>query len=156
MGRQRLERTMRRRWRNADNPPWGTLQGDPVEHAKARLLAPHIGSAHSVLDCGCGGGDFLGLIDPDRWFARVVGLDVAEQAIERARRTGRYAELVCGHLEDAPQHVSGRFDLVLLGEVLYYIRDYRTALTRMVDAFLALGGHRLHRGRDGPRILLAA
>jgi 2-polyprenyl-3-methyl-5-hydroxy-6-metoxy-1,4-benzoquinol methylase len=140
MGRERLERTMRRRWRSADVPPWGALHGDRVEHAKVKLLAPHIGSVHSVLDCGCGGGDFLGLIDPDRRFERVVGLDVAEQAIERARRTGRYGELVCGHFEDAPRRISERFDLVLLGEVLYYIRDYQTALTRMLDAFLAPRG----------------
>jgi 2-polyprenyl-3-methyl-5-hydroxy-6-metoxy-1,4-benzoquinol methylase len=140
MDPQRLARAMRRRWANADDPPWGTLDGDPIEEAKARLLAPHLPGVRSVLDCGCGGGDFLALIDPARRFERVVGIDVAEQAIARARRTGRYADLICGHVEDAQIGSWPLFDLVLFGEMLYYIRDYRIALSRTVDRFLAHHG----------------
>src|SRR5206468_515700 len=71
-----LEKAFQRRWTDAATPPWGTLAADPVERAKARLLHAQIGDVRSVLDCGCGGGDFLALIDPDRRFERVVGIDV--------------------------------------------------------------------------------
>ncbi len=149
---------MRRRWRSADAPPWGdesALAADPVERAKAALLAPHLAGVRSVLDCGCGGGDFLALVDPERRLGPVVGVDVAEQAIVRARRTGRYAELVCADIADAPERVAGRFDLLLLGEVLYYLRDYRGALDRLLElvapggvAFLALAVGRDYFGPD--------
>ena len=143
LDRDRLVRTMRRRWASADDPPWGRLAEDPIEQAKARMLAAHTGGVRSVLDCGCGGGDFLSLVDPDRRFAHVVGVDVAEQAIARARRTGRFAALVCGHVEDLafdPGPEARRFDLLLFGEMLYYNRDYRLTLTRTVERFLAPGG----------------
>src|SRR5262245_62890285 len=110
---EQLARTMRRRWASADDPPWGTLAGDPVEEAKARALWPHLGGVRTVLDCGCGGGDFLTLIDPGRRFQFVVGIDVAEQAIARARRTGRYDDLVCGRIEDASHLAHPRFDLIV-------------------------------------------
>ncbi len=142
MGRRRLERVMRRRWQSADAPPWGTLgalEADAVERAKAALLRPHLAGAASVLDCGCGGGDFLRLADPERRVARAVGVDVAEQAIVRAERGGRYAELHCGHIEDVVARLDEKFDAVLLGEVLYYIRDYGHALDRALDR-IAPGG----------------
>jgi SAM-dependent methyltransferase len=140
MDRPQLERTMHRRWADAGNPPWGTLTGDPVEEAKARLLAPHLDAVRAVLDCGCGGGDFLALVDPERRLEYAVGVDVAERAIERARRTGRYAHLVCGHVEDLAPGSFTLFDLVLFSEMLYYIRDYRLALGQTIDTFLTPGG----------------
>jgi SAM-dependent methyltransferase len=143
LDRDRLVRTMRQRWASADAPPWGTLTGDPVEQEKAALLAAYLDGVRSVLDCGCGGGDFLALLDPERRFTHVVGVDVAEQAIARARRTGRYAALVCGHVEDLAFDQDSevrRFDLLLFGEMLYYNRDYRLTLSRTLERFLAPHG----------------
>src|SRR5206468_434446 len=42
--------------------------------------------------------------------------------------------------DDAPDRVRGRFDLILLAEMLYYVRDYQRTLERTVDTFLAPGG----------------
>src|SRR6185295_12562206 len=104
--------------------------------AKARMLRAHLDGVNSVLDCGCGGGDFLALADPGRRLARVVGVDVADRAIERARGTGRYTELHCAHVEDVADTIAGRFDLLVFGEMLYYVRDYRLALSRTIESFL--------------------
>src|SRR5689334_5484000 len=120
LDRAALVRVMRQRWADAGRPPWGTLAGDPVEDAKARLLAPHLRGVRSVLDCGCGGGDFLALVDPARELQHVIGVDVAEEAIARARLTRRYSGLICAHVDDVADMTRGRFDAVMFGEMLYY------------------------------------
>jgi 3' terminal RNA ribose 2'-O-methyltransferase Hen1 len=70
----------------------------------------------SVVDLGCGEGRFLQLLVRDRRFARVTGLDVSLQALERA------ADRL--HLDRMPAATRDRIAL-LHGSVLY--RDKRLA-----------------------------
>lgn len=129
-----------REWRSADTPPWGVLAEDPVEVQKAEWLIPHMGSVRSVMDFGCGGGDFLGLLTPRTNIERAVGIDLADKAVERATQSGLYERVVRAHLETAREHFEGKFDLLLFGEVLYYLHDYEKLLTTMIDSFLAPEG----------------
>jgi trans-aconitate methyltransferase len=138
--RRAADRYFNDRWASADAPPWGDLKDDLVEHEKANLLVPHLDGIRSVFDGGCGGGDFLSLIAPRARFERVVGVDLAENAIERARRTGLYAQLLRAQLGEAPRHLHERFDLLMFGEVLYYMSDYREVLAELVDELLTPGG----------------
>ena len=125
---------------SADSPPWGALRNDPVETQKADWLGPYLGPVRSVLDCGCGGGDFLRLVANGVRFERAVGMDIADNAIARARRTGLYTDLVLGDIEMVGDHVRGPFDLVLLCEVLYYMKNYLRTVARVADELIAPGG----------------
>jgi SAM-dependent methyltransferase len=134
----RAERTFNDLWRSADAPPWD-VRSTPIEIDKIELLLPHLHGTRSTLDLACGGGDFLDLLAARADLGRVVGVDIADNALRRAERTGRYAELVRASLQDTPAKVTGEFDLVLLGEVLYYLRDHVFALAG-VTHYVAPGG----------------
>ena len=119
-----LDRTLNDAWKDPDRPPWD-VENTPIEHEKLDLLAPHLTGVTSVLDCGCGGGDFFRMVvrRAGQRFPRAVGLDVAAGALARAGRTGNYDQLVKGLLSDASKLVEGTFDLVLLSDVLSHVRD---------------------------------
>lgn len=128
-------------WATADAPPWD-VQATPIEHAKIDLLAPLCGGVKTVLDLACGGGDFLDLLARRASFEKVVGVDIAENALRRAERTGHYARLVRSHLDDAPKHFQGpdaepgvpsSFDLVLLSDVLPHLADHVFVLSKLLD-----------------------
>src|SRR5262245_5696170 len=55
-----VEGYFNRLWASPECPPWG-VSGCPIEFDKIRLLLPHLARARTVLDCGCGGGDFLAM-----------------------------------------------------------------------------------------------
>jgi SAM-dependent methyltransferase len=132
---------MERRWSAAPLTPWGDIRGCPIENAKAALLRPHLAGVRSVIDLGCGGGDFLSLVAPASSLTRAVGIDCAPGALARARASGLYTELHDGVIEQPPDEVAGPFDLVMLSEVLYYVPDPRAALEITLDRFV--GPHTL-------------
>ncbi len=133
-----LSRVFNGIWKDADRPPWD-VRSCAVERQKIELLAPYLAPVRSVIDCACGGGDFLDLLARRGAFEHVVGFDIAEQALVRAGRTGRYAKLVNAPIAEAHRHVDRRFDLLLLGEVLMYLADYEGSLASAVS-LLAPGG----------------
>jgi SAM-dependent methyltransferase len=87
----------------------------------------------TVLDLGCGSGRYL-VEAAHRGAARVVGVDVAPEMIEVARRltTGATAdtrvELVCADF--GALALDEAFDLVIANGVYDYLDDARTHLTR--------------------------
>lgn len=133
-------RTLGAAWQDPDRPPWD-VQNTPIEQEKVDLLAPRLAQIDSVLDCGCGGGDFFDLVAQraKRKLGYVAGIDVAEGALARARRTGHYDRLVQSLLRDAPSHFDRTFDLVLLSDVLFYVKDYLEVVRRLVP-LVAPGG----------------
>jgi SAM-dependent methyltransferase len=138
---ERLKGYFEQRWRRAAGAaPWGDTRACPIERAKAELLAPHLAGVRTVLDLGCGGGDFLSMIAPLEGFDRAVGIDCAPGAIDRARASGLYHELHVAFVEEAAELVTGRFDLVLLSEVLYYVPDPLAVVAMAADRFVADGG----------------
>jgi 2-polyprenyl-3-methyl-5-hydroxy-6-metoxy-1,4-benzoquinol methylase len=98
-------------------------------------LEASYGPFRSVLDIGCGIGNFL------EWAGRgnrrrAVGLDVAEDAVEVARGRGLEAMLPEELAEQCPPH---EFDLVTLWDVIEHVDDPR-AMLRMATRFLRPGG----------------
>src|SRR5271154_4091892 len=119
---------------------WQTLpEGlEPVELAlRKRFLLEHVRPGDRVLDIGCGEGVFA--IELARAGAEVLGIDVAEEPLRRAR--ARYPELdlrlVDGEgpweLEDAS------FDVVWAGEVIEHVADTASWLSE-VRRVLRSGG----------------
>jgi SAM-dependent methyltransferase len=109
---------------------WSGLPDDPEPWAWARrraLLLGELRAGERVLDLGCGGGRFVAAARDAG--ADVVGVELAQQAVERARRNVPGADvrllepgggLPLGHAE---------VDLVWCSEVLEHVPDTVAFLT---------------------------
>jgi SAM-dependent methyltransferase len=109
------------------------------EHPKHRLTRYHdffvvrIGTATSILDVGCGGGAVARSIARAHPAARVVGIDIEETSIAAARGGENPPNLtfVCG---DATQALpEGRFEIVVLSNVLEHL-DMRVEFMKRMTA----------------------
>jgi ubiquinone/menaquinone biosynthesis C-methylase UbiE len=100
------------------------LPGHDVELRRAFLLA-HLRPGGRVLDLGCGEGDFAA--DAAQAGADVLGVDVAEEAIRRAR--ARHPELRFERVGDELPAQDASFDLVWCSEVLEHVLDTAVLLS---------------------------
>jgi 2-polyprenyl-3-methyl-5-hydroxy-6-metoxy-1,4-benzoquinol methylase len=79
-----------------------------------------------ILDVGCGAGLFFDALDP---FGRVEGIESDRAAVEQS---GRWRERI--HLGDIETYTSsGRFDLILMLDVLEHVDGPATMLRRAAD-----------------------
>jgi SAM-dependent methyltransferase len=103
-------------WRDApeDPEPWAWA-------VRRRMLLDAVRPGERVLDLGCGAGRFVAALRDAG--AEPIGVEVAEAALERARRVAPGADLrladVCGPLP--LDH--GSVDLVWCSEVLEHVAD---------------------------------
>lgn len=100
----------------------------------------------SVIELGCGLGQVCAMVNDAGVARRVVGLDISETAIEKARE--RYPHLEF-HAADArrgwPSAVGGDFNVGLMNQMLWYVLDdLSDVLTRLVEAV-----------RPGGRVIVA-
>jgi SAM-dependent methyltransferase len=114
-------------------PAWAELWAplaDPARELVAR--ATMIGAGTTVLDVGCGSGEFCRLAAARG--ATVSGIDAADGMIDIARRRVPAADLRVGPMERLPWD-DGRFDVVTAFNALQFAADFATALadaTRVV------------------------
>jgi SAM-dependent methyltransferase len=83
-----------------------------------------------LLDCGCGGGDYvLGLLGmgADAWGIEYSAEKIARRQLAVSRR------LAVGDLQDIPL-LDGSIDIALLNEVLEHVPDDRRAMRQVFDA----------------------
>ena len=106
-----------------------------VAQAIARRLAP--AGALRVLDAGCGTGLCGPLLKP--YAARLVGVDLSAQMLERARAHPEYDELVQGELTAYLAAHPGAYDLVASADTLCYFGELRGVCAAAAGA-LAPGG----------------
>jgi 2-polyprenyl-3-methyl-5-hydroxy-6-metoxy-1,4-benzoquinol methylase len=95
---------------------------DPPDFALRRAhLITHVAPGARVLDLGCGDGPFVpALLEAG---ARVVGADVAEAALERARRRAPEARYVRVEPHGPWPFADSEFDVVWASEVLEHVAD---------------------------------
>jgi SAM-dependent methyltransferase len=137
---------------------WAELPDDPEPWAWARRRALLLGEARAgerVLDLGCGAGRFLGALREAG--ADPVGVELAEGALERARRNVPGAEL---HLLAPGGEIpleDASVDLVWCSEVLEHVPDTAGLLSE-ARRVLRTGGRLLVTtpSHDLPRRLLIA
>jgi SAM-dependent methyltransferase len=110
-------------------------RGEGMEHDHLPIVLPlldrmRIAPADNILDVGCGAGWLVPLLAEQVPEGRVVGMDISDEMIRRARRN--YAELdsalfVVGEAEDIPWDANF-FTRVISVESAYYWPDPRRAL----------------------------
>jgi SAM-dependent methyltransferase len=123
-----------------------TGRGEAMEQDHLPIVLPvldrmRIAPAGNILDLGCGAGWLAPLLAEQVPEGRVVGMDVSDEMIRRARRN--YADLdsvlfVVGEAEEIPWDANF-FDRVISVESAYYWPDPQRAL-REICRVLAEGG----------------
>jgi SAM-dependent methyltransferase len=118
-----------RPWLRPDSPVPGAGRERAFQEELDRLLADYLGTADglAVLDVGCGGGRLAPILTEAR---QVVGVDIAEASIARAR--ARHAALGAFSFArmDAARlgFADGGFDAVVMLDVLDVLADPAAAL----------------------------
>ncbi|GAP65026.1 methyltransferase family protein [Mizugakiibacter sediminis] len=92
------------------------------------------GSGCSVLDVGCGNGDFLQRMRRAGWTVR--GIDSDAQAVAVARAQG--VDVMLGSLQD-DSHASNLYDLVTASHVIEHVHDPAAFIAQLYDR-VAPGG----------------
>jgi len=100
------------------------------------VLLPRYVKNGSLLEVGCGSGMYLALMKALGW-KRVVGVDINQEALERARQV-LDVEVHCGSLP-ALKLAAGSFDAVSLSHTLEHVGDPVALLTE-VHRLLKPGG----------------
>ena len=101
-----------------------------AEHLARYWLAAGLARGLEVLDAGCGLGYGTEMI-ARAGASRVVGIDLAPEAIATAsERVGAAAEFRVGDVQDPPFE-KGAFDLVVCFEVLEHLEDPEPAITAL-------------------------
>lgn len=98
-----------------------------VEETIAEVFPQADFASLRVLDVGCGNGSMLALPLAQRGF-QVTGIDIDERSIEHAKQLAKdltNATFVCG---DVAELKMGKFDVVILAEVLEHMTEPRTLL----------------------------
>ncbi|MBN1530843.1 MAG: class I SAM-dependent methyltransferase [Thermoleophilaceae bacterium] len=90
-----------------------------AEHRARYWWAADYVESKDVLDAGCGTGFGTAML-AERHPARLVGVDIAPDALERARRLAPNAEIARGDLRELPFEDSS-FDIVVCFEVIEHI-----------------------------------
>ena len=133
---------------------WAGLPDDPQPWAWTRrraLLVGELRPGDRVLDLGCGTGRFVAAARDAG--ADVVGVDVAERALDRARRVAPGADLRLVSDDGTLPLGHGEVDLVWCSEVLEHVPDTAGFLTE-VRRVLRRGGRLLLTVPDHGRLLV--
>ncbi|SDG34514.1 Methyltransferase domain-containing protein [Sinosporangium album] len=148
-------------WWHRSPDPW-KLQVSLYELNKYRTTLDHVPREPytRILDAGCSEGTFTHLLAREHPGAEIVGVDISERALARARARGEGPRFIAADLTD-PGTI-GVFDLVFCAETLYYLgRDERLRhVSRRLRDLVAPGGvlvlvhpwpeaRRLHRHLEG-------
>lgn len=107
-----------------DNP-WKQL--DEVNNSYSRLntiLSLQKLAATSVLEVGCGLGAFTNYLSNALPDIRIVGMDISQTAIEKARSSYPELQFMIGSLKEIECFKTGEgydFDVIILSEIMWYI-----------------------------------
>lgn len=112
-------------------------EDDPTTEERKRLLAMALAKflaesstgrqAGKILDAGCGNGEFSAFIRELGF--KVVGIDIATPAIERAQKVCPDASFYIGSLEEKLPFHDGEFDAIWCTEVLEHLFDVHACLS---------------------------
>jgi methionine biosynthesis protein MetW len=96
------------------------------------LAAQWLPDSGTLLDVGCGGGDFLKYLRTVRPNIAARGIDVSAEAVSRTRAADFEADVLDPAQDDLP---GGPYDFITCFEVIEHIADAESVLRRMKAAF---------------------
>jgi 2-polyprenyl-6-hydroxyphenyl methylase/3-demethylubiquinone-9 3-methyltransferase len=128
---------------------------EPASHAvRASFLTEHVSPAERVLDVGCGEGVFAAELAAAG--AEVVGLEVAEEPLRRARARHPELDLRLVDGEGSWPLADASFDVVWAGEVIEHVADTAAWLSELRRVLRSGGKLLLSTPANAPGGLLAA
>jgi SAM-dependent methyltransferase len=142
------------RYGASEADPWG-LGWRPSQMYRYGRMIEALGTAAClsnqsqglVVDLGCATGDFTSLLGDafsGDMRCRVVGVDLSDIAVSRARRRFPSLTFQTGSIGDAAAQFENSADLVTCLEVLYYIpAEERAGIVADLRRMLRKGGHLL-------------
>lgn len=83
------------------------------------IIRHHLGNAKTVLDVGCGDGEFMLKVNPDKKYD-VVGIDLFKPNIKKTKKTGVYKRVILSDLRKM-KFKKESFDIVLASQVIEHI-----------------------------------
>lgn len=92
---------------------WDELANDDLVRVRSLFKRIPVKVGDRVLDCACGTGVVTGLLR-DMCQAEVIGVDIAPQMIEIAKRKYEGREGICFQVGDFLEMRNGRFDLIVI------------------------------------------
>lgn len=105
---------------------------DEIEQKAIRSLLPNL-EGKSVLDIGCGFGDFCYFLSTQK-IKQVIGLDPSHNMLKEAKRLHSH-ELItyqCSPIETA-SFTPHQFDLLVSSVAFHYVEDYAALIKKMAD-----------------------
>ncbi len=131
MDKEQIRDLFNNLWNEKD--PWPFSPNDVIIKKKKKILERYIKHSRTILDLGCGGGDFMNyVLEGGKGDRYIVGVDIAEGALVNAKKFNIYDKLVLGFIDEIDKF-KDFYDLVLLNEVLYYQKDYLNALRKILS-----------------------
>jgi len=123
--------------------PWN-YETSPYERRKYEQTLAILNQTHyaRVLEVGCSIGVFTEQLAAQGIADEIVGIDVAENALDRAReRLKRFPHVKLRLLDVTRDPLEGSFDLIICAEVLYYLgaRNIRSALKKLLNVLTEEG-----------------
>ncbi|MGY1769926.1 methyltransferase domain-containing protein [Blastococcus sp. SYSU D00813] len=101
-----------------------------VVHERWRVAAELIPDGATVLDVGCGSGEFLAYLKRERPGVEAVGADFSDASVDMVRKRG----LEAFRLDLSHEDVPGTFDYITCFETLEHIPDAETAVLKLTAA----------------------
>jgi ubiquinone/menaquinone biosynthesis C-methylase UbiE len=98
-----------------------------LEYLSNRIKAMDPGSCKTLLDIGCGTGNYSIQLAEARGL-QVTGVDVSEKMLSRAREKHPEGTWLLKPIEEAG-FSDGSFDLILMSYVIHHLKDYPATLT---------------------------
>jgi SAM-dependent methyltransferase len=114
--------------------PWSYLTS-PYEQGKYEHTLKLVGEGtrRRALELGCSEGAFTEKLALHQVAEQIVGVDISAVAIERAReRCARFAQVQFRRADILQESLEGRFDILFIMEILYYMgSDLRVVCGRL-------------------------
>ena len=113
---------------------WSFSLTDPMYVVKKDILKPILDKSKNILDLGCADGEFLASLKDINSNKKIIGVDISDIAINKAKQRNTYRELYTGYIDYVDLYTQNveKFDLILLNEVLYYVDNYIQVLNTIL------------------------
>src|SRR5687768_3190127 len=83
------------------------------------IVRHHLGDAKTVLDVGCGAGEFMLKVNADKKY-EVVGVELFKPSVKKAKQTGVYKSVILSDLRKL-KFKEKSFEVVLASQVIEHI-----------------------------------